>query len=315
MPFTVITLKKVPPSLRGDLTKWMQEISTGVYVGNFNSRVRQYIWKRVCDSADAGEATISYSFHNEIGYNFETLNAGKAVIDCDGIPLVLIPVESKSTEKSELKNGFSAAYKMHKAHVVRHKDPVVSTVDTASASVKLSIESGKESYVVVDLETTGLDTTEDSILEIGAVKFNGDECSFFHELIDIHKKIPDNIVRLTGITNDMIVGAKDLQTVMKSFCEFLGHLPLVGYNVNFDLQFLNTALEKNGVPEIENRVIDLIKFVKKEQIFQSNYKLSTTLKSYGIHDAVPHRALEDAKLIFQLSRKVNAFLSLVNGKG
>ena len=90
MPFTVITLKNVPPSLRGDLTKWMQEISTGVYVGNFNSRVREYIWKRVCDSAETGEATISYSFRNEIGYNFETLNSGRTVIDCDGIPLVLV---------------------------------------------------------------------------------------------------------------------------------------------------------------------------------------------------------------------------------
>ena len=45
MPFTVITLKKVPNSLRGDLTRWMQEIATGVYVGNFNSRVREALWQ------------------------------------------------------------------------------------------------------------------------------------------------------------------------------------------------------------------------------------------------------------------------------
>ncbi len=41
MPFTVVTLKSVSPSLRGDLTKWMQEIATGVYIGNFNSRIRE----------------------------------------------------------------------------------------------------------------------------------------------------------------------------------------------------------------------------------------------------------------------------------
>ena len=46
MPFTVITLKKVPDSLRGDLTRWMQEIATGVYVGSYNSKVREYLWKR-----------------------------------------------------------------------------------------------------------------------------------------------------------------------------------------------------------------------------------------------------------------------------
>lgn len=44
MPMTVITLKSVPQSLRGDLTRWMQEIATGVYVGNFNSRIREYLW-------------------------------------------------------------------------------------------------------------------------------------------------------------------------------------------------------------------------------------------------------------------------------
>ncbi len=47
MVMTVVTLSKVPPSLRGDLTKWMQEIATGVYVGNFNTRVREQLWERI----------------------------------------------------------------------------------------------------------------------------------------------------------------------------------------------------------------------------------------------------------------------------
>jgi CRISPR-associated protein Cas2 len=315
MPFTVVTLKNVPPSLRGDLTKWMQEISTGVYVGNFNSRVRQYIWKRVCDSVGAGEATISYSYHNEIGYNFETLNSGRTVVDCDGIPLVLIPVESQQMEQTVLKNGFSTAYKMHKAHAAKHDSPEASALKNGITNGKPLVKSKEKSYVILDLETTGLDAANDSILEIGAVKFNGEECSFFHEFIDIHKKIPDNIVRLTGITNSMLAGARNLPQVLNSLCEFLGNLPLVGYNISFDLQFLNVALLKNGSPEIGNEVIDLLKFVKKEHIFQSNYKLSTTLKSYGLPDAVPHRALEDAKLIFQLSRKVNVFLDALNKEG
>ena len=48
-------------SLRGDLTKWMQEIATGVYVGNFNSRVREKLWERVVESVGTGEATMSYA--------------------------------------------------------------------------------------------------------------------------------------------------------------------------------------------------------------------------------------------------------------
>ena len=88
MPFTIITLRNSTPSLRGDLSKWMQEIATGVYVGNFNSRVREHLWKRVTENVGNGEATLSYSCRNEIGYNFETHNAKREVIDFDGIPLV-----------------------------------------------------------------------------------------------------------------------------------------------------------------------------------------------------------------------------------
>lgn len=54
MPLTVITMTNCPLSLRGDLTKWMQEIATGVYVGNFNSRVREELWKRIEDSVGNG---------------------------------------------------------------------------------------------------------------------------------------------------------------------------------------------------------------------------------------------------------------------
>ena len=59
MPFTVITLSKVPSSLRGDLTKWLQEVASGVYVGNLNTKVREKLWDRVKDNLKDGEATIS----------------------------------------------------------------------------------------------------------------------------------------------------------------------------------------------------------------------------------------------------------------
>ena len=74
MPLTVITLKNVPPSLRGDLTKWMQEIATGVFIGNFNVRVREQLWSRVKDSVGNGEATLSFAHRNELGYHFDTIN-------------------------------------------------------------------------------------------------------------------------------------------------------------------------------------------------------------------------------------------------
>ena len=100
MPFTVITLKNAPQSLRGDLTKWMQEISTGVYVGNFNTKIREKLWQRVVDSVGIGEATMSFTQQNEIGYNFKTHNSDKIPINFDGIPLVLVP--SKNVNKKQI---------------------------------------------------------------------------------------------------------------------------------------------------------------------------------------------------------------------
>lgn len=100
MPLTVITLKNSPPSLRGDLTKWMQEISTGVYVGNFSTRIREELWKRVVDSVGTGEATMSYAYRNEIGYRFATHNATKISIDYEGIPLVLTPAKGRKKTRN-----------------------------------------------------------------------------------------------------------------------------------------------------------------------------------------------------------------------
>src|SRR3712207_4620395 len=91
----------------------MQEIATGVYVGNFNSKVREKLWNRVVERVSGGEATMSYAYRNEIGYNFCTINANREVVDIDGIPLILLPNDS-TTPCDETKFGFSKASKSRK---------------------------------------------------------------------------------------------------------------------------------------------------------------------------------------------------------
>ena len=115
MPFTVITLKKTPSSLRGDLTKWMQEIDTGVYIGNFNSKVREELWKRVIENVKEGEATICYASRNEIGYDFKTNSKDISIIDFDGIPLVMVDKKEKIKVNDQVKLGYSRASKLRKA--------------------------------------------------------------------------------------------------------------------------------------------------------------------------------------------------------
>lgn len=302
MPFTVITLKKVPPSLRGDLTKWMQEIATGVYVGNFNSRIRENLWKRVCEDTESGEVTMSYMSHNEIGYDFQTRNAERKVVNYDGIPLVLIPCKEKQKSTDDnLKAGYSRAAKLQKAK--RYMKPA----QKAAPEDKGKQESA---YVVIDVETTGLDETKDQLLEIGAVKNVNGEISTFQMMLRIDGVVPEIITKITGITTEIMQEegvAREI--VLGKFSEFILNYDLVGYNIQFDVKFLNAALRRVGRESLNNRVYDLMRTVKKEKLFQSDYKLQTSLKSYGIYKTVPHRALEDAKLIYELSTKVNKFRS------
>lgn len=296
LPFTVITLKNVPPALRGDLTKWMQEIATGVYVGNFNARIREKLWKRVCDAVGNGEATLSYTCRNEIGYNFQTLHTERQVMDCDGIPLVMLPAKERPDQESDKKYGYSTAYKMRRAR------------QFAAPHREKEAENKKNHYVVIDIETTGLSEEKNQIIEIGAVKCVDEECTYFQSLVRINGTIPKNIVELTGISDEMLTAeGRACGDVLKDFLAFIQGFDLVGYNIGFDLAFLNASLRQQGLPEIKNDFFDLIKAVRKEKLFQRDYKLQTSLEAYGILDKVPHRALEDAKLTYELSRKVNKF--------
>lgn len=290
MVMTVISVKNVPVSLRGDLTRWMQEISTGVYVGNFNARIRDLLWKRVTETTGEGEAVLCYASRNELGYSFKTYNSARKVIDYDGIPLVFIPNDITNVYRENLTSGFSTASHMHMSR------------KNASKSRK------PNDFIVLDLETTGLDPYKCEILEIGAVKQYSGKTSYFHQLINSKNNIPEKIVKLTGITNELILKKGiDCKQALKSFIDFAGELPIITYNAAFDINFLNESLIRQGMEQLNNKIYDLMKIVKREQLFQTDYKLETSLKTYGITSNVPHRALEDAKLAYKLMMKVNKF--------
>ena len=293
MPFTVITLSKVPSSLRGDLTKWLQEVASGVYVGNLNTKVREKLWDRVKDNLKDGEATISYYYRNEIGYKFETINGDREVLDSEGLPLVLIKKEIKEKDKS-LKEGFSKAAQLKKIKNIEH------------SKVKKSINKKEiKKYAVLDLETDGLNPINDNIIEIGAVKV-GERQENFQRFIKIEGKLPEEIKSLTRIDDGMLEEKGiPLKRALEEFIEFIGDTSILGYNVAFDIKFLNSSLEKEDLAKINNKVYDIMQFVKKDNLFLNNYKLETVLKSYGIDEEVPHRALEDAILEEKLIHKVN----------
>jgi CRISPR-associated protein Cas2 len=285
----VLALTKVPMSLRGDLTKWCQEIQTGVYVGNPNAKIRDLLWERVVENIGSGRATMAYNTNNEIGYMFRSTDKFVSIENFDGIPLI----KHLSTVDAQPKYGFSKAYKYHQAK----------KYGTFPHTKTLSIS---ETMTAIDIETTGLDVESDVILSVGAVKNIDGNQSEFYRLIKSKVKIPEKITKLTGISNqNLYENGQNLNQVLGDLRKFLGDSTIVGYNVQFDLQFLNAAFEANGLVTIENKSLDLLRMVKRKDKFLDNYRLETVLHNYNIVNENPHNALSDAKATLQLALKLN----------
>lgn len=291
----VITLSKVPPSLRGDLTKWCQEIQAGVYVGNFSAKIRDLLWQRINKSMGSGSATMVYNTNNELGYQFRTTRSDYEVADFDGIPLMKHLIAAP-TSTTNIKHGFSNAYKSHRAKI---------------ANKKKRVKNSLLDVVALDIETTGLDFDKDKIISIGAVR-NNSELSKFYCLVKIKDKIPAKIVELTNINNELLnTKGIELSDALNNLIEFIGNSIIVGYNSQFDISFLTRACQEYKLPTIKNDVIDILDEVKKYDQFLDNYRLNTVLKKYGIENKNEHNSLDDAKATLKLFLKLNEKYGIV----
>ena len=115
----VLQLIDTPVGVRGDITKWLLEISSGVFVGRASARVRDNLWARVTENCKAGRAIMVYSADNEQRLNFRVHGDTWDPIDFDGVTLVLRPSPSRLKERQiqqKVKPGFSAAAKMRIAN-------------------------------------------------------------------------------------------------------------------------------------------------------------------------------------------------------
>ena len=151
-------------------------------------------------------------------------------------------------------------------------------------------------YVAVDLETTGLDPERDTIIEIGAVKFRGDEVlGTWSSLVNPGRPIPHPIEQLTGITSQQVSKAPSLSTVARPFAHFVGQHPVVAHNVKFDLSFLR----RHGLLR-ENLPIDTFELASILMPHAARYSLGRLTDTLGIQFVSRHRALDDAKATKQL---------------
>lgn len=154
----------------------------------------------------------------------------------------------------------------------------------------------QKEFVVFDLETTGLNCAPggamDKIIEVGAVKIkDGQICEKFSTFVACPVKLSIEIVRLTGITDEMLVGAPDIKDVVADFYKFASGCYLVGHNVQFDYKFMRYYGEAEGYL-FDQKQYDTVTF-SQEMLRLSNYKLNTVAEHFGF-SFNHHRAYDDA---------------------
>lgn len=149
-------------------------------------------------------------------------------------------------------------------------------------------------YVVVDIETTGLDPRYDKIIEVGAIRVRGGESAdSYSSLIDPMVPIEPFIEWKTGITTDMVSGAPPAEQIIPQLLEFIGNDVIVGHNVNFDINFLyDLSIAISGNP-VSNDFVDTMRLARLLHKDMKHCRLPDCLSLYGLSADTSHRALAD----------------------
>ncbi len=150
----------------------------------------------------------------------------------------------------------------------------------------------RDVVVAIDLETTGLNAQGDRIIEIGAVKFQGDQIlDTYRTLIDPEIKIPPRVTAITGIRPEDVSGAPKLGDVLPDLKRFVGDHTILGHNVGFDLDFL----KYNGAP-FTNASVDTYELASVLLPTTPRYNLNALMQELSLTpDGEYHSALADAK--------------------
>ncbi|KKO53293.1 PolC-type DNA polymerase III [Paenibacillus sp. DMB20] len=187
--------------------------------------------------------------------------------------------------KHAKKNGIKMIYGIE-ANVV---NDAVNVVEQAKP-----IELKSATYVVFDIETTGLSITQNKITELAAVKMHeGKEIDRYATFVNPHEKIPYHIQQLTNITDDMVKDAPDLEPVLKEFVKFTGDAVLVAHNARFDMGFIQASLKNAGMETLDNPYLDTLELARLLHPSMKNHRLNTLADKYKVLLESHHRAIDD----------------------
>lgn len=164
----------------------------------------------------------------------------------------------------------------------------------------------KGAYTVFDIETTGFSRFNDSIIEIGAVRYeNGEKTGVFSEFINPRRMLPEKIIELTGITDAMLIGADTVDKVLPRFLEFAKDSILVAHNADFDVGFMIEKTRELGI-EFQPVSLDTLGLARCLHPEFHNHKLDTLTKKIAVTLANHHRACDDAAATGEIFLKLMA---------
>ena len=162
-----------------------------------------------------------------------------------------------------------------------------------------------DNFIVVDLETTGLDPEIDEIIQIGAIKIQKDKITDkFNRLVKPSRPISDFITELTGITNEDLDKADDIKDVLPLFLDFIGDNILIGHNVNFDINFIyDNSLKILNTP-FKNDFVDTLRIARKLLKQLNHHRLDDLIEYYNLEEREEHQALNDCELTLKIYKNM-----------
>jgi DNA polymerase-3 subunit epsilon len=152
-------------------------------------------------------------------------------------------------------------------------------------------------FIVIDVETTGLDSQYDEIIELSAIRMSDNSIvNRFSSLVKPNNPIDEFISDLTGITNEMVRYAPKIEDILLKFKEFLQDDLLVGHNVNFDINFIYDNLQECYDEYLNNNFIDTMRISRRVLTELSSHRLKDLANFYNIDTEGSHRALKDCEI-------------------
>ncbi len=276
----------------------------------------------------AGEERFYYSFTINDGAPMEVIyfctksNEKKMESLADGMSVICVGdvIKGLSGKLNYKIKKMALATPKHEEVVVnapsgRHKQVVFPEPIETKAQSNLfedkpiyNVNIMSNTFVVFDIETTGLDPETCEITEIGAVKVvDGVIKERFASFVKISGKIPKEVQEITHITDDMLKFAPSLENVIQDFYDWTRGSIISGYNIiGFDMKFIQKAGKKFGL-KFDNDLLDVLIIARTSSLRVSNYKLGTVVNALGITLEGAHRAYNDAhataQVLLALSKK------------